>query len=73
MAKYYGREESGSGLLSLLGILFIVIGVYALVSIYGIFSLKLPFTSEQILIATSIGSIIGGIFMLVRREKHGYF
>ena len=72
MVKYPWEHEEAGRVAKLVGILFILVGGYALVNLYGIFSINLPFSSGQVLIAVSIGSIIGGIYMLTRSGNRRY-
>ena len=65
MSGFGSHEGGGSG--KLLGILFLLVGAYALVTFFGIISFDIPFLSAYLLPACAIGSFIGGIFMLVKK------
>jgi len=60
-------SHGGGGIGKILGIVFLLIGAYALVTFLGIISFDIPFLSAYLLPACAIGSFIGGIFMLVKK------
>lgn len=63
----YSREAEG-GIAKILGVLFILVGIYAVVDLYGIFSID-AITGNYVLIACAVGSVIGGLFMLGKSGK----
>jgi len=72
MARYYGMHEGAEGgAAKLLGIIFILIGVYALLNFYGIFSIE-AIKNNYVLIGAAIGSILGGLYMAGRSGKKYY-
>ncbi len=66
---YY--EGAEGGIAKILGILFVLIGIYALLDWYGIFSIS-AITEVYVLVGCAIGSILGGLYMLGRSSRNPY-
>lgn len=62
----FGSHE-GSGIGKILGIIFLLVGAYAIVTFFGIISFEIPVISAYLLPLCAIGSFIGGIFMLIKK------
>ncbi len=69
----YG-QHSNKGATILFGALFIVVGLAALGSQFGFFDLSqyFPLDPSILLIATAIGSLVGGTFMIIKSFQHTY-
>ncbi len=75
MAHYSSPSAHGAegSIAKIIGVIFILIGAYTLLTFYKIISFAIPASPEQILLACAIGSVIGGLYMLVRGgSQHRY-
>ncbi len=66
----YHHNAEGS-IAKILGIIFILMGIYALLDFYGIFTID-AISETYALIGCAIGSILGGLYMLGKSSRNPY-
>jgi len=69
MKRYgYGPSHEAEGSIAkVFGVIFVIIGGYALLTFYKVISFQIQVvTSEQLFLMCAMASVIGGLYMLVK-------
>jgi hypothetical protein len=69
-----GMRNAEGSIAKVIGVIFLVIGAYTLLTFYKVISFEIPgITQEQLFLLCALGSAICGIYMLLKGgSHHGY-
>jgi len=64
-------QNTEGGISKILGIIFVLFGIYAILDLYGIFSIE-TISNSYIILGCAIAAILGGLYMVGRSGRNHY-